>query len=155
MHGPHQVAQKSTSTTLPFQAVRSNASPSSVVPRSSIVLPGSFKRRIVPAILSVSASVLGSVRRLAQRGDFFQVRGCRSGARFAFIVRAACMAMLSDARLAFLLVRFASKIGLQLVEFFGRLFVALGLAHAEPQPQATAQAGDLGQLVVSRVPRLA
>ena len=46
-HGPHQLAKKSTSTTLPRYESQSNSEPSSSVPSSSSLLPG--RRRTMPS----------------------------------------------------------------------------------------------------------
>ena len=59
MHGPHQVAQKSTSTTLPASDFWSNGWPSRFVPLISIWLPISERRRSMPANPSPIALISG------------------------------------------------------------------------------------------------
>ena len=58
-HGPHHVAQKSTSTTLPASAAWSKGLPSSSVPEICIGLPGRESRRSVPAKLAAISLICG------------------------------------------------------------------------------------------------
>ena len=59
--GPHQVAQKSTSSTLPVSFAWSNLVPSSRSPLISIGLPGSPRSRSLPAKPSASCWMRGFV----------------------------------------------------------------------------------------------